>query len=154
MFLGYWNNPEATLAKFEGDWLLTGDTGATDDEGYIRFIGRADDVITSAGYRIGPGEIEDCLMRHPAVAHAAVIGLPDDLRTEQVTAVIVPHVGSVASDTLALALQDFVRERLAAHLYPRRVVFAEALPVTATGKVMRGDLRRSLAPVPAQDITP
>jgi acetyl-CoA synthetase len=154
MFLGYWNNPEATQAKFEGDWLLTGDTGATDDEGYIRFIGRADDVITSAGYRIGPGEIEDCLMRHPAVAHAAVIGLPDDLRTEQVTAVIVPRVGRVASDTLALALQDFVRERLAAHLYPRRVVFAEALPMTATGKVMRGDLRRSLAPVPSEDITP
>ena len=154
MFLGYWNNPAATEAKFQGDWLLTGDTGATDDAGYIRFIGRADDVITSAGYRIGPGEIEDCLLRHPAVAHAAVIGLPDELRTEQVTAIIVARAGSVASDELASALQDFVRDRLAAHLYPRRVVFTEALPMTATGKVMRGDLRRSLAPVPSQDITP
>ena len=74
MFLGYWNNPEATAAKFQGDWLLTGDTGVTDEDGYFRFVGRDDDVITSAGYRIGPGEVEDCLLRHPAVALAAVIG--------------------------------------------------------------------------------
>jgi acetyl-CoA synthetase len=146
MFLGYWNNAEATAAKFEGDWLVTGDSGLVDDEGYLRFVGRDDDVITSAGYRIGPAEVEDCLLRHPAVALAAVIGLPDPLRTEQVTAVIVPRAGAAADGALAAELQAFVRDRLAAHLYPRRVVFVETLPMTATGKVMRGELRRSLAP--------
>ncbi|MDB5372617.1 MAG: AMP-dependent synthetase, partial [Belnapia sp.] len=142
MFLGYWNNPEATAAKFAGDWLLTGDQGEQDDEGWFRFIGRDDDVITSAGYRIGPGEIEDCLLRHPAVAMAAVIGLPDPLRTEAVTAVIVPATGVIADDALARSLQDHVKSRLAGHAYPRKVIFAEALPMTATGKVMRGTLRR------------
>ncbi|BDG71207.1 AMP-dependent synthetase [Roseomonas fluvialis] len=145
MFLGYWNNPEATAAKFEGDWLVTGDTGVTDDEGYIRFVARADDVITSAGYRIGPGEVEDCLLRHPAVSLAAVVGVPDALRTEHVTAAIVLRDGMVADDVLATEIQGFVRTRLAAHLYPRRVVFLESLPLTATGKVMRGALRRELA---------
>jgi acetyl-CoA synthetase len=145
MFLGYWNNPAATAAKFQGEWLLTGDTGEADDEGYIRFIGRDDDVITSSGYRIGPAEVEDCLLRHPSVALAAVIGLPDAMRTETVTAVIVPRDGVVADDALATRLQGFVRERLAAHLYPRRVHFVPALPMTATGKVMRGALRRELA---------
>ncbi|MEO3472751.1 acyl-CoA synthetase [Roseomonas sp. CAU 1739] len=144
MFLGYWNNPEATAAKFKGDWLLTGDTGVQDDDGSFCFIGRADDVITSAGYRIGPGEVEDCLLRHPAVAMAAVIGMPDALRTESVTAVIVPADGVEATGILADQIQAFVRERLAAHLYPRRVVFAETLPLTATGKVMRGTLRQTL----------
>jgi acetyl-CoA synthetase len=145
MFLGYWNNPAATAAKFEGEWLITGDTGVTDDEGYIRFVARSDDVITSAGYRIGPGEVEDCLLRHPAVSLAAVVGVPDALRTEQVTAVIVPRDGVVRDDSLATDIQAFVRTRLAAHLYPRRVVFADSLPLTATGKVMRGALRRELA---------
>lgn len=144
MFLGYWNNPEATAAKFQGDWLLTGDTGSMDEDGYLRFLGRDDDVITSAGYRIGPGEVEDCLLRHPAVALAAVIGLPDALRTEKVTAVVVPRPGAQPGDALAEEIQAFVRGRLAAHLYPRRVVFAEALPLTATGKVMRGVLRKTL----------
>ncbi len=145
MFLGYWNNPDATAAKFQGDWLITGDMGVSDDEGYIRFIARADDVITSAGYRIGPGEVEDCLLRHPAVALAAVVGVPDDLRTERVTAVVVPREGVSADDDLATEIQAFVRKRLAAHLYPRRVVFVASLPLTATGKVMRGELRRDLA---------
>lgn len=145
MFLGYWNNPDATAAKFQGDWLISGDIGVTDDQGYIRFIARADDVITSAGYRIGPGEVEDCLLRHPAVALAAVVGVPDDLRTERVTAVVVPREGVSADDDLATEIQDFVRKRLAAHLYPRRVVFTASLPLTATGKVMRGELRRDLA---------
>jgi acetyl-CoA synthetase len=144
MFLGYWNNPEATAAKFAGDWLLTGDQGEQDEAGWFRFIGRDDDVITSAGYRIGPGEIEDCLTGHPAVAMAAVIGLPDALRTEAVTAVIVPAPGVVADAALATALQDHVKSRLAAHAYPRNVHFTEALPLTATGKVMRGELRRRL----------
>ncbi|MBK1658628.1 acyl-CoA synthetase [Paracraurococcus ruber] len=144
MFLGYWNNPAATAAKFAGDWLLTGDQGVMDGEGWFRFIGRDDDVITSAGYRIGPGEIEDCLLRHPAVAMAAVIGLPDPVRTEAVTAVIVPAPGAATGPDLVAELQDQVRTRLAAHCYPRRVIFEDALPLTATGKVMRGELRRRM----------
>jgi acetyl-CoA synthetase len=148
MFLGYWNNPEATAAKFVGDWLLTGDQGEQDEAGWFRFIGRDDDVITSAGYRIGPGEIEDCLLRHPAVAMAAVIGLPDPLRTEAVTAVIVPAPGITADAALARALQEHVKSRLAGHAYPRQVLFTEALPLTATGKVMRGALRRQYSEEP------
>nr|WP_309139602.1 AMP-binding protein [Siccirubricoccus sp. G192] len=144
MFLGYWNNPEATAAKFIGDWLLTGDQGAQDEEGYFRFIGRDDDVINSAGYRIGPGEIEDCLLRHPAVAMAAVVGLPDALRAERVAAVIVAAAGVVPGPALAQEIQDFVRTRLAAHAYPREVHFADTLPLTATGKVIRRDIRQRL----------
>jgi acetyl-CoA synthetase len=144
MFLGYWNNPEATAAKFAGDWLLTGDQGVQDAEGHLRFVGREDDVITSAGYRIGPGEIEDCLLRHPAVTMAAVVGLPDALRTERVTAVVVPAAGAAPGPALAREIQDFVRSRLAAHAYPREVHFAESLPLTATGKVMRREIRRGL----------
>ncbi|WP_426957429.1 AMP-binding protein [Muricoccus radiodurans] len=145
MFLGYWNKPAETAAKFQGDWLLTGDQGRREEDGNIAFLGRDDDVITSAGYRIGPSEVEDCLLRHPAVAMAAVVGLPDALRTERVTAVIVPAAGAVPGPALAAAIQAHVRDRLAAHLYPREVHFAHALPMTATGKVMRGALRRSLS---------
>jgi acetyl-CoA synthetase len=115
-----------------------------DEDGYLHFLGRDDDVITSAGYRIGPGEVEDCLLKHPAVSLAAVVGLPDALRTEQVTAVIVPRPGMDGGEALAVELQAFVRDRLAAHLYPRRIVFMDALPLTATGKVMRGTLRKTL----------
>jgi acetyl-CoA synthetase len=142
MFLGYWNNPEATAAKFSGDWLLTGDQGVADADGYIRFVGRDDDVITSAGYRIGPGEIEDFLLSHPAVAMAAVVGVPDALRTERVKAFVVPAPGATPGPALAAEIQEFVKSRLAAHLYPREVEFVDALPLTATGKVMRGELRR------------
>ena len=93
MFLEYWGNPDATREKFIGDWMTTGDQGVIDDEGYFTFVGRDDDVITSAGYRIGPGEIEDCLIKHPAVALAAVIGKPDPVRTEIVKAFIVLKSG-------------------------------------------------------------
>ena len=93
MFLEYWDNPNATREKFIGDWMTTGDQGVIDDEGYFTFVGRDDDVITSAGYRIGPGEIEDCLIKHPAVALAAVIGKPDPVRTEIVKAFIVLKSG-------------------------------------------------------------
>uniref|UniRef100_UPI0038CBF87A acyl-CoA synthetase n=1 Tax=Falsiroseomonas oryzae TaxID=2766473 RepID=UPI0038CBF87A len=145
MFLGYWNKPEATRQKFHGDWLLTGDRGIADEEGYLTFLGRDDDVITSAGYRIGPGEVEDFLLSHPAVLSVAVIGLPDPLRTERVTAVIVPKPGVVPDAALAKDIQDFVRTRLAAHLYPRQVEFTDALPLTATGKIMRGVLRKQFS---------
>ena len=144
MFLGYWNNPEATAAKFVGDWLLTGDQGVQDGDGWFRFVGRDDDVITSAGYRIGPGEIEDCLLRHPAVAMAAVIGLPDALRTEAVTAIVVPAPGVTGDAAMAAELQTHVKTRLAAHSYPRQIIFQDALPLTATGKVMRGELRKRM----------
>jgi acetyl-CoA synthetase len=141
MFLEYWRNPAATKAKFAGDWLLTGDTGRRDSDGYFWYEGRADDVITSAGYRIGPAEIEDCLLRHPAVAMAAVIGVPDPVRTEAIKAFIVLKPGATGDAPLARAIQDHVRTRLAAHEYPREVEFIDALPMTATGKIIRKDLR-------------
>jgi acetyl-CoA synthetase len=142
MFLRYWNNPEATARKFSGEWLLTGDRGCRDEDGYVWFMGRADDVITSAGYRIGPGEIEDCLMKHPAVALAAAVGVPDPLRTETVKAFIVLKPGYVPSQALEAEIQELVKKRLAAHEYPRLVEFIEALPMTATGKIMRRELRQ------------
>jgi acetyl-CoA synthetase len=141
MFLGYWNNEPATRAKFIGDWLITGDIGAGDDDGYLRFIGRDDDVITSAGYRIGPGPIEDCLLKHPAVRMAAVVGAPDPIRTEIVKAFIVLNDGYRPSGSLTAQLQDHVRHRLAAHEYPREIAYLDSLPLTATGKIVRRELR-------------
>jgi acetyl-CoA synthetase len=141
MFLEYWGRPDATKAKFLGDWMTTGDQGIADDDGYVRFIGRDDDVITSAGYRIGPSEIEDCLIRHPAVALAAAIGKPDALRTEIVKAFIVLKNGFAPSETLAGEIQTFVKTRLSAHEYPREVAFIEQMPMTTTGKVIRRVLR-------------
>ena len=145
MFLRYWNNESATSGKFAGDWLLTGDQGECDGEGYIRFVGRDDDVITSAGYRIGPGEIEDCLLGHPAVRMAAVVGVPDDLRTEVVKAFIVLHEGVEAGEVIAAELQQHVRSRLSAHEYPRQVEFVASLPMTTTGKIIRRELRERAA---------
>ena len=145
MFLRYWNKPEATAAKFVGDWMLTGDLGRRDDDGYLWYTGRDDDIITSAGYRIGPGEIEECLLGHPAVALAGVVGAPDTLRTEIVTAFIVLRPGHSPSEALKGAIQDHVRGRLAAYEYPRRIEFVEALPTTATGKIMRRILRERAA---------
>ena len=142
MFLEYWGKPEATQEKFIGDWMTTGDQGVTDDEGYVQFIGRDDDVITSAGYRIGPSEIEDCLIRHPAVSLAAVVGKPDALRTEIVKAFVVLKAGHVASDRLADEIQAFVKTRLSAHEYPREVAFIDNMPMTTTGKVIRRLLRQ------------
>jgi acetyl-CoA synthetase len=139
--LGYWNNPDATKAKHRGEWMLSGDMGVKDDKGYLWFKGRADDVITSAGYRIGPGEIEECLAKHPAVALSAVIGVPDPVRTEAVKAFIVPATGHEPSDRLAAEIQAFVRTRLSAHEYPRHVEFVKDLPLTATGKIRRLELR-------------
>jgi len=141
MFLQYWGNPEATQAKFAGDWLLTGDTAHKDEDGYFYFVGRDDDLITSAGYRIGPGEIEECLMRHPAVALAAAVGVPDPTRTEIVKAFIVLRDGVTPSTELVHEVRDFVRTRLAAHEYPRMVEFVPELPMTTTGKIRRKDLR-------------
>ncbi|SEA54514.1 acetyl-CoA synthetase [Rubrimonas cliftonensis] len=141
MFLGYWNRPDKTAEKFAGDWMRTGDEGRMDAEGYFFFAARSDDVITSSGYRIGPSEIEDCLCRHPAVAMAAVVGEPDPVRTEAVVAHVVARPGFARDDALAAALTDHVRTRISAHVAPRRVVFVETLPMTATGKIMRRELR-------------
>ena len=141
MFLGYWNNEEGTRAKFIGDWMITGDQAMADADGYIRFVGRDDDVITSSGYRIGPTEIEDCLMKHEAVALSAVIGKPDPLRTEIVKAFLVLKPGFSASDALAADISAFVRQHLSAHEYPREIAFVESLPMTTTGKIIRRQLR-------------
>lgn len=144
MMLEYWNRPEATAAKFRGDWMLTGDRGIWDGD-YLRFVGREDDVITSAGYRIGPSEIEDCLMTHPAVATVGVVGKPDALRTEIVKAYVVPKDGFDATEALAEELRDYVKERLSGHSYPREIAFLEALPMTVTGKVIRKELKAMAA---------
>jgi acetyl-CoA synthetase len=142
MFLSYWNKPGATEVKFIGNWMTTGDQGLLDQDGYVQFIGRDDDVITSSGYRIGPGEIEDCLIRHPAVALAAAIGKPDPVRTEIVKAFIVLKEGFAPSEGLVGEIQSFVRARLSAHEYPREIAFRTNLPLTTTGKVIRRLLRQ------------
>ncbi len=148
MFLGYWNKPDATAAKFRGDWLVTGDQGIRFGDGFIQFVGRDDDVITSSGYRIGPGEIEDCLIRHEAVQAAAVIGKPDPARTEIVKAYVVLREGVAPSDALRTELQAFVKTRLAAHEYPREIDFVSELPMTTTGKIIRKELRARAAAEP------
>ena len=146
MFLEYWNQPEKTAEKFvtaeDGhEYLLTGDVGETDEDGYFWFSSRTDDVITSAGYRIGPSEIEDCLNRHPAVAMSACIGVPDEIRTEIVQAFVVLAGGQNGSPDLAEALKAHVRERLSPHVAPRIVDWIDEMPMTATGKIMRRVLR-------------
>ena len=141
MFLKYWNNPKATEDKFLEDWLLTGDRGTRDVDGYFWFLGREDDVITSAGYRIGPGEIEDCLGRHPAVSLAAAIGIPDPLRTEKIKAFIQLRPGFRASEDLEREIREFVNRRLSPHEKPRIIEFGDTLPMTATGKIKRKELR-------------
>jgi acetyl-CoA synthetase len=144
MFLGYWGNEAATREKFRGKFLVTGDLGTRDADGFIRFVGRGDDVITSAGYRIGPASIEDSLLRHPAVSMAAVIGAPDRERTEIVMAFVVLNAGFVGDEALVREIQQHVKTRLAAHEYPREIRFVDSLPLTATGKVIRKALREGL----------
>ncbi|MBB4363069.1 acetyl-CoA synthetase [Bradyrhizobium sp. CIR18] len=146
MFLGYWQNFEATREKFvegpDGNWLLTGDQGVRDAEGRLRFVGRNDDVIGSAGYRIGPAEVEDCLLAHQAVRIAGVVAKPDPLRGAVVAAYVVLKDGYVGSDALADDIASFVKSRLAAHEYPRVVRFIDEMPLTTTGKIIRGALRK------------
>jgi len=141
-FLEYWKNEQATREKFIGDWGCTGDQGRMDQDGYLWYQGRSDDVIKSSGYRIGPAEIESCLVKHPAVANAAVIGKPDATRGAIVKAFIVLQPGSIPSDKLTEDIQNHVRGRLAPYEYPREIEFIEALPMTTTGKVQRKELRK------------
>jgi len=141
MLLEYWGNEEATRQKFAGDWLLTGDMGEMDEDGFFWFRGRADDVITSSGYRIGPSEIEDAILAHPSVATAAVIGVPDTVRTEIIKAFVVLKAGRIGDDLLAEEIKASVRTRLARHEAPRQIEFVGSLPMTNTGKIIRRELR-------------
>jgi len=141
MFLEYWRNPGAGEEKFKGDWCLSGDLAQKDEDGYLWFVGRTDDLITSSGYRIGPAEIEECLIKHPAVSMAAVIGVPDEVRGQIVKAFIVPQSDVTFNQELAEEIKEFVKTRLAAHEYPRELAFVDELPMTATGKIKRRDLR-------------
>ena len=144
-FLGYWNKPEATAAKFTGDpsnsWCRTGDTAVMDADGYLWYQGRSDDVFKAAGYRIGPSEIENCLVKHPAVANAAVVPKPDAERGAVVKAYVVLAPGHAGDAALVQALQEHVRGRLAPYEYPKEIEFIAALPMTTTGKVQRRVLR-------------
>jgi acetyl-CoA synthetase len=143
LFLGYWRQADATREKFDGggQWLLTGDLARADEDGYLWYHSRADDVINSAGYRIGPSEVEECLMGHPAIALAAVIGVPDPVRGEAVKAFVVLADGYQHSTAVEDEIQQLVKRRLAAYAYPRELEFVEELPLTATGKIRRAELR-------------
>lgn len=140
-FIEYAGNPEATRAKYSGDWCRTGDVATMDDDGYLWYQGRADDVFKAAGYRIGPSEIENCLVRHPAVANAAVVPSPDDVRGNVVKAFIVLAPGHAPGRALEDDLAQHVRRYLAPYEYPKEFEFVDALPMTTTGKVQRKVLR-------------
>ena len=142
MCLEYWKNPEATKDKYVGDWWVTGDLAKQDEEGYFWFVGRKDDLITSAGYRIGPAEIEDCIIKHPAVSMVAVVGSPDEVRTEVVKAFIILKPDMSPGPDIEEEIKKFVKTRLAAHEYPREIEFVRELPMTATGKIMRRELKK------------
>jgi acetyl-CoA synthetase len=139
-FQGYWQ--QVTTSCYHGPYYLTGDTAALADDGTFTFVGRSDDLITSAGYRIGPFDVESCLIEHPAVAESAVIGKPDPERTEVVKAFVVLRAGYTPTLELAAELQQWVKQRLAAHAYPREVEFVTALPKTPSGKIQRFVLRQ------------
>jgi acetyl-CoA synthetase len=144
--LGYWQAPEATAAKIRDGWLLTGDSAHVDEHGDLYFHGRADDIIKSGGYRLGPAEIEAALLRDPAVSECAVVGLPDRDRGELVAAYVTRGAGDPATDAeLSDRLQRLVRERVGAHAYPRRIEYVDALPKTTTGKVDRRAVRELAA---------
>ncbi|MFB6172897.1 MAG: acyl-CoA synthetase [Haloarculaceae archaeon] len=140
-FAEYLNKPEKTAGKVEDGWLLSEDLGSVDEDGYVTFQSRKDDVIISAGYKIGPEEVEDALAGHPAVADAGVVGVPDDTRGEIPKAFVVLAAGHGPSEVLAEELTDHVRDRLAKYEYPREIEFVDDLPTTTTGKVRRRDLR-------------
>jgi acetyl-CoA synthetase len=140
-FIEYWNNAAATRAKFTGAWCRTGDLAVRDADGYLWYQGRADDMFKAAGYRIGPGEIENCLLRHPAVANAAVVPKPDAERGNVVKAFIVLAAGHSGDAQLIEALQEHVRGKLAPYEYPKEIEFIAELPMTTTGKVQRRVLR-------------
>jgi acetyl-CoA synthetase len=140
--LGYWNNPEASEETFGGDWFHTKDAARHDEDGYVWYEGRADDVIISAGYRIGPFEVESACIEHDAVREAAAVASPDEQKGMVVKAFIVLAEGHEPSDALADDIKGFVRGHLSAYAYPRKVEFVDDLPKTLTGKIRRIELRQ------------
>ena len=138
--IGYWNNDAATAARMRDGWIMTGDQAVRDVDGYIRFLGRNDDMIASAGYRIGPAEVEECLLRRPEVAEVAVIPRPDPVRGSVVSALIVLSAGVRPSPELTSTLQQHVKSELAAYKYPRHIKYVDDLPKTTTGKINRRSL--------------
>jgi acetyl-CoA synthetase len=141
--LGYWNNPDASAETFDGEWFHTKDAASLDEDGYVWYEGRADDVIIAAGYRIGPFEVESACLEHPAVREAAAVASPDELRGNVVKAFIILADGHEPSDALAEEIKGFVRDRLSAYAYPRRIEFVHDLPKTLTGKIRRIELRQA-----------
>lgn len=137
MFLGYWQDEEATEKKYINDWMITGDQAVMDEDGYFHFVGRDDDIINYAGYRVGPGEIEDCLISHPAIQLAVAVGKPDPLRSEIIKAFVVLQDDIAQSEALADEIKAHVKSRMAANIYPREVEFVKEIPMTTTGKVIR-----------------
>jgi acetyl-CoA synthetase len=140
-FLGYWGNPDATRKKYSGDWCRTGDEALADGDGYLWYQGRSDDMFKSAGYRIGPTEIENCLVKHPAVANSAVVPSPDETRGAIIKAFVQLAPGFAGSASLVEEIRDHVRASLAPYQVPREIEFIDALPMTTTGKVQRRVLR-------------
>jgi acetyl-CoA synthetase/medium-chain acyl-CoA synthetase len=142
IMLEYWKNPEENAASFQGDFYLTGDNAYRDADGYLWFVGRADDVISSAGYRIGPFEVESALLEHPAVLESAVVASPDVDRGSIVKAFVRLKAGTQGSDALALELQEHVKRITAPYKYPREIEFVDDLPKTVSGKIRRVELRQ------------
>jgi acetyl-CoA synthetase len=140
--LGYWRQPEASEETFGGEWFHSKDAAREDEDGYVWYEGRADDVIIAAGYRIGPFEVESVCLEHPAVAEAAAVASPDERRGSVVKAFVVLAEGGEPSDELAEEIKAFVRDRLSAYAYPRRIEFVDGLPKTLTGKIRRIELRQ------------
>ncbi|MGZ3680572.1 MAG: AMP-binding enzyme, partial [Ktedonobacterales bacterium] len=141
MFQEYWRNPDAMAQSFKGDWYLTGDRAYRDIDGYFWFVGRADDVIISAGYRIGPFEVESALVEHPAVVESAVVASPDPIRGEIVKAFVILAPGYLPSQVMVVELQEHVKSVTAAYKYPREIEFVTELPKTISGKIRRVELR-------------
>jgi len=144
-FLGYWGNDEATAKKYSGDWCRTGDQAAWDEDGYLWYQGREDDMFKSAGYRIGPAEIENCLVKHAAVANCAVVPAPDETRGAVIKAFILLAPGFAPSTELEESIRAHVKRSLAPYQQPREIEFIDALPMTTTGKVQRKVLRERAA---------
>jgi len=144
IMLGYWNRPEATQAAYRGEWFLTGDLGVADGDGWIHYKGRADDVINSAGFRIGPAEVEGCLLEHPAVEQCAVVGVPDETRGEAVKAFVLLKPGHRPAPALAEELMALVTRRLGTFQRPREIEWIDELPMTVSGKIKRAELRQRL----------
>ena len=146
-FLKYWENDKETQNKVVNGWLHTGDFAFRDDEGYFYFKGREDDIINTSGYRVGPSEVEDCILSHPHVDMVAVIGVPDKVRGNIIKAFIIPRNKNdilIQNEDLKLSIQNDVKVKLAAHEYPRIIEFVEELPMTTTGKIIRKDLRETV----------